>query len=65
MKRESPITIRFDSKTDVEKIKKAAELKHWSFNRFVVEAAKIAASQIIAVPNKNSEQASDELALNQ
>lgn len=60
--------VRFDSPSQVERVLKAAELKRWSFNRFMVEAAEYAANQIL-MANKNGSKPliveSNPLALNQ
>ena len=42
-----PINIRFDSGTQVDRIKKAAQLRKWSFNQFVVDAAENAADKTL------------------
>lgn len=39
MQKQPSISIRFDTKSQVERIKKAAKARKWSFNRFVVEAS--------------------------
>jgi len=46
--------IRFDKKAQVEKIQRAAELKHWTFTRFVIQSALASADQIL-VASKNGE----------
>jgi uncharacterized protein (DUF1778 family) len=43
MQQRPNINIRFDSKAQVEKIKRAARSKKWSFNQFVIDAAENAA----------------------
>lgn len=67
MKKQLNINVRWDSRGEVEDIKKAAKLKYWSFNRLVVESAKAAAAQILSRTNKTSEPVveSNSLTLNQ
>jgi len=43
MQKRPNINIRFDTKTQVERIRRAAKLRKWSFNKFVVDAAEGAA----------------------
>lgn len=60
--------IKFDTPSQMERIRRAAKLKHWSFNRFMIEAAVQAAEQIL-MANKNGSKPlmveSNPLALNQ
>jgi uncharacterized protein (DUF1778 family) len=41
------INIRFDTKTQVERIRRAAKLRKWSFNQFVVDATHKEADKIL------------------
>ncbi|MBZ5574651.1 MAG: DUF1778 domain-containing protein [Acidobacteriia bacterium] len=44
------MNMRFDTRAQVETIRRAAKLRKWSFNRFVVEAAFEAAKSLTANP---------------
>jgi uncharacterized protein (DUF1778 family) len=46
MKRVDETRVRFDSAPQLDSIKKAAKLKHWSLNRFLIEAAVEAANLV-------------------
>ena len=50
MKRTDKTTIRFDNANQLDLIKKAAKLKHWAVNRFMIEAALEAAKSVTANP---------------
>lgn len=53
------VFVRFDSKAQVERLKRAAKVRKWSVNRFVVEATEEAVNLLTTV--KPSEQATDDL----
>ena len=60
--------ISFDTPSQVERIQRAAKLKHWTFTRFVIEAAVAAATQTLMVKENGSKPLmaeSNPLALNQ
>ncbi len=47
MQRRPNINIRFDTKAQVEKIKRAARNKKWSFNQFVIDSAEVNAEKLL------------------
>jgi uncharacterized protein (DUF1778 family) len=50
------VRIRFESRTQVERIKKAAKLRKWSMNTFVVHASEEAAARIMTASKAAAEQ---------
>lgn len=48
-KKQTHITVRFDTKVQVERIKKAAKARGWSFNQFVVTTSTRWADKCVAV----------------
>jgi uncharacterized protein (DUF1778 family) len=46
MKRVDYLMVRFDSVAQLEAIKRAAKLKKWSANRFIIEASTEAANSV-------------------
>jgi len=57
-KKQTHITVRFETKAQVERMKKAAALRGWSFNQYVVWAA----DKLSVIPEKPA--ASAELVVN-
>lgn len=59
--------IRFDTRIQKEKIVRAAKLRRWSLNTFVVEAADKAADKLVGTSNSSEQltEPSKQPALNQ
>ncbi len=54
---ENSYGIRFASATQIERIKQAANVRKWSFNQFVIEAADEVAKDVIIKSRIEKEQA--------
>lgn len=65
VKRIDYTTVRFDSATQLENVKRAAKLKKWSLNRFMIEAAIEAANSVTAAGSEQLMVKKDPLPLNQ
>jgi uncharacterized protein (DUF1778 family) len=65
MKRIDYIKVRFDSAAQLDAVKRAAKLKKWSANRFIVEASSEAANSVTAAGSEQLMVKKDQLPLNQ
>jgi uncharacterized protein (DUF1778 family) len=65
VKRINQCTVRFDSAVQLESVKKAAKLKKWSLNRFMIEAVLEAADSVTTASSERLIVKRDPLPLNQ
>ena len=65
MKRVDYTNVRFDSAAQLDIVKKAAKLKKWSLNRFMIEASVEAANLVTTAGSEQLMVKKDPLPLNQ